>query len=233
MRQRWFRQILQHRFFIILLLLLQTAVLIVLILNTSLAASWVSGILYFIGIMASLKVVSSREKPTYKLLWVFMILLLPVFGTCLYLLLTCQTSPGRVNQKLEKLSREIHPFLPDGEEEYRTALRLAPGCVSQITYLQQAGFPVCRHTRCTYFPSGEAAFERLCKELKNAGKYIFLEFFIIQEGKMWNTILEILKEKARQGLQVRVIYDDIGCFLTLPKDYPKRLAEYGIECRIF
>lgn len=76
-------------------------------------------------------------------------------------------------------------------------------------------------------------YEVLLSELEKAENYIFLEFFIVQEGVMWDSILAILKEKARQGIKVRLIYDDMGCFFLLPNDYPKRLAKDGIECTMF
>ena len=88
-------------------------------------------------------------------------------------------------------------------------------------------------TRTAYYSPGEAFFEALIPDLESAEHYIFLEFFIVQEGKMWDTILDILIRKAREGVTVRLIYDDMGCFLTLPKDYKKQLAQHGIECIVF
>ena len=80
---------------------------------------------------------------------------------------------------------------------------------------------------------GEVKFERMVQELKKAKRYIFMEYFIIQEGTMWNTILDVLEEKAKEGVDVRVIYDDMGCILTLPTGYEKTLREKGIQCQIF
>ncbi len=80
---------------------------------------------------------------------------------------------------------------------------------------------------------GQAYFEALLEELEKAEKFIFMEYFIIEEGQMWNSILEILKRKAKQGVEVRIIYDDFGCMMTLPKNYNKKLEEYGIKCSIF
>lgn len=76
-------------------------------------------------------------------------------------------------------------------------------------------------------------FHALLGELEKAEKYIFLEFFIIQEGIIWDSILQILKVKASQGVQIRLLYDDLGCFLLLPKDYPKKIKDFGIECAVF
>ena len=84
-----------------------------------------------------------------------------------------------------------------------------------------------------FFPTGESAFIKILEALKNAKHYIFLEYFIIQDGKMWSSIYSILKEKAKQGVRIRVLYDDIGCFLTLPKNFPAMLHDDGIECKVF
>ena len=100
-------------------------------------------------------------------------------------------------------------------------------------YLQKAGFPIYNQTVCDYFAPGEQVFQELLPELRRAERYIFLEFFIIEEGVMWNAIHDILREKAAQGVEVRVLYDDMGCFLTLPQNYAKQLEAEGIRCRVF
>lgn len=233
MRQRWFRQILRRRFFVILLLLLQAYVLYRLISSTSQVADWVSGTLSIVSLLVALRIISTREKPTYKLLWIFLILLVPVFGGLLYLLISYQASTKWVNQRLSQLEEEIRPFLREQKEVFDRACQLAPECVPQMRYLKNAGFPVYQHTQCTYYSPGEQWFQQVWAELQKAERYIFLEFFTIQEGVLWDTMLNILTEKARRGVTVRVLYDDIGSFLTLPKDYPKHLEVLGIECRIF
>ena len=96
-----------------------------------------------------------------------------------------------------------------------------------------AGFPIFDATNARYFSPGEQFVEPFLTELRKAQKYIFLEYFIVEEGVVWNSVLEILKEKAAQGVEVRLLYDDIGCFLTLPKNYAKQLEEYGIQCMTF
>ena len=233
MRQKWFRQILRLRLYIILLLLIQVAVLVWLILSTSAISLWLTVIMYITGIMASLRIISCRDKPSYKLLWVFLILLLPIFGGSLYLLLAFQTSARRMDDYLKELVQDSEPLLKEDACAFEVISKKAPECIPQMFYLKQAGFPVYQNTRCTYFPSGESVFPDICEEIQKAGKYIFLEFFIIQEGDMWNTIRDILIQKAREGVEVRVLYDDIGSFLTLPRNYPAMLARDGIQCRIF
>ena len=233
MRKSWFRQILRRRVFVILLLVVQGLVLIGLISNASRLARWINTAFRLLSILVGLRVVSSRDKPTYKLLWIVLILLFPVFGGLLYLLITFQSSTRWVSRRLRELEADSRPLLSGGEDRYQAACERAPECVPQITYLKNAGFPVYDHTSCDYFSPGEAVFAALVPELKQARRYIFLEFFIIQEGIMWNTIHDILREKVREGVEVRVLYDDIGSFLTLPKDYAKRLNQEGIQCRVF
>ncbi|MGI5891886.1 MAG: cardiolipin synthase, partial [Bacillota bacterium] len=96
-----------------------------------------------------------------------------------------------------------------------------------------SAFPVYKKTQTTYFKSGQELFESLKQELNKAKHYIFMEYFILEEGLMWNSILEILAQKAKDGLDVRLIYDDAGCIKTLPYKYNEKLEEMGIKCRVF
>jgi cardiolipin synthase len=98
---------------------------------------------------------------------------------------------------------------------------------------QNAACPVYTNTETEYFSSGEAAFPRMLEELEKAQHYIFIEYFIIHPGKFWDSILEVLVRKAAQGVQVRVIYDDMGCMFTLPRDYDQKLRAKGIQCQVF
>lgn len=109
-----------------------------------------------------------------------------------------------------------------------------PGAAGLACYLQRSGrFPVYDNTEVTYFPSGEEKFEQLLVELRQAKEFIFLEYFILDEGVMWGKILEILVQKAKEGVDVRVLYDGTCELTTLPYDYPKRLRRLGIACKMF
>ncbi len=99
--------------------------------------------------------------------------------------------------------------------------------------LNYANCPIYENTYTEYLSPGEVKFKKLVEELKKAKHFIFLEYFIIEEGIMWNTILEILKKKVKQGVDVRVIYDDVGCVMKLPYKYENQLKRYGIKCRVF
>ena len=96
-----------------------------------------------------------------------------------------------------------------------------------------SNYPITTNNDVDYYPLGELAFEEMLKELKKAEKFIFFEYFIVKPGIMWNKILDILKEKAKSGIEVRVMYDDLGCVGSLNKKYPEELKKFGIKCIVF
>lgn len=103
---------------------------------------------------------------------------------------------------------------------------------SQYIY-KMTNMPIYQNTESTYFEIGERYYEALVEELNKAEKFIFLEYFIIRQGKMWNTVFNILKDKASHGIEVRLLYDDFGCINTLPINYRKHVEKYGIKCEVF
>ena len=234
MGEKWFRKLLRRRFFIILLLLLQLTVIVYSIVSGSLASTVISRVLSFISFLVCVYIVSRKDKGAYKLTWVFMILLFPVFGGLFYLLFCFQTTTRRFTKKTAITEQKAKALLSLDNDAYEESVKRLPEHLSQIRYLQDfAGFPIYDNTKTKYLTPGEEKFEYLLEELKKAEKYIFLEYFIVEEGVMWNAVLDILKEKVKQGVKVRVMYDDFGCFFLLPKDYHKNLRSMGIECVVF
>ena len=234
MNQKWLRQLLRRRFFVILLLLAQLGVIIYTAVSGSIASQLVNQGLTVLSILVCLYIASRNSTGAYKLIWIFVILLFPLFGGLLYLLFSFQGATrifSRQTAKTEAKAKGLLAFPGTSEEALLDAL---PERAAQARYLQHhAGFPVYTDSETTYLSPGEAKYEALIRQLEKAERYIFLEYFIIQEGTMWNAILEILKEKVSQGVKVRVLYDDLGCFLKLPKDYDRRLQSMGIECQVF
>lgn len=234
MKTSWMRALFRRRLTIILLLLLQMVVLFYTLASSSMTSTVISGVLTLLSMLVCVYIVSKQDKGAYKLTWVFHILLFPVFGGLLYLLFSFQSSgrklskaAARTQAKAAGLSTLPHPC-------YDNALKEAPAHAPQIRYLQDhTGFPIYDHTQTAYFSPGETFFDQLLFELQKAEHYIFLEYFIVQEGVMWNSVLDILKEKVASGVKVRLMYDDMGCFFLLPKDYAKQLSAMGIECVVF
>ena len=234
MNQKWFRPLLQRRFWVIFLLFLQLGVIVYTVVNSSLASQLISGGLNLLSILVCLYIVSHGGTGGYKLIWIFMILMFPVFGGFLYLLIAFQSTTRTFTRNAARTEAKARPVLQFPGSAMEQLLEGCPHQSAQVKYLEHyAGFPVYDQTQTAYLSPGEEKLSALLEELQKAQRYIFLEYFIIQEGVMWNQILEVLKDKAAQGITVRVLYDDLGCFLKLPKDYDQQLEALGIQCRVF
>ena len=175
-----------------------------------------------------LKIINSDENPDYKIPWLLVTLLIPVAGFMLYFMFYDRRLTKRQIKRIKKIyAEQVHT----DDTEALTALEGS----DRKAYLQArllcrlSGTHIYRNTKASYFPMGEEMHAAMLRDLRQAQKFIFLEYFIIEEGVFWNSILDILKEKAAQGVDVRVVYDDVGCMLTLPGDYYKTLRSYGIK----
>ena len=173
-------------------------------------------------------------NPVYKLMWLLIILLLPPTGTIFYLYWGGRSRHGRKARQYSACSARANQALPDP----LASLSLLPGEDVPYTrcgrYLAQYAYaPVWDNTSCRYYAWGQEFLPDYLEELEKAEHFIFLEYFILQEGKLWDQVLEILKRKAAQGLDVRVLYDGMGSLVKLPKDYDVTLRSYGIQCGVF
>ena len=186
-----------------------------------------------LSLLITLGIINSKSNPAYKIAWLIPILLFPVFGGLIYLLFGSDRTGRYLRKKLQGIGTEMDNVI--GEAHRRSgAEQLPPDAANQSRYISHCAYcPPYQNTTTEYLPLGEVKFERMVEELKKAKHYIFLEYFIIQEGKMWNTILDILRQKAAEGVDVRVIYDDMGCIMILPTGYDRTLEQMGIKCRIF
>ncbi len=219
---------------IALMLLLQIVFLVYVVTTRSISLQWLNTALLVMSAVAVLIILTRSDKVPYKTTWVFLILSMPLFGGLLYMMLNLRLSKKTYNEKAKIAEQKTEPLFMLPGSSYEEAQKSLGEIFSQVRYLQDyMKFPVYGNTDATYLPLGEKMFEALLPELKKAEKYIFLEYFIVQEGVMWDSILEILKQKAKSGVKVRFIYDDIGSFFLLPKDYPEQMREFGIECTIF
>lgn len=179
--------------------------------------------------------VNRTENPTFKMTWLLIIAVVPVFGALLYLYTRLDISTKAVRDTLDKASEYVRTEAPD-DSELLDELKDEKNAVFGIAgFLSKYGAaPVFRDTAVKYYSLGDYMFEDMLSELKKAKHFIFLEFFIInREGKVWPEILSVLKQKVRSGVDVRVIYDGMGCLTTLPKYYEEELNAAGIKCRTY
>ena len=234
---RRLRTLLNRRFFIALLIIAQLVLITTTLFRYS-HLKWLQTLLTLFSVTTALHLLTRRDKSAYKLSLVFLILLLPIFGGVFYWIFHFQTTSvgfRRSLEQIEKSSKEAYQ-LPNetSRQSFAQAVEALPESRKLLRYMDYSTpFPVYCNTESHYYPSGAQMLPDLLEDLKKAERYIFMEYFIIAEGEMWGSILEILRERAKAGVDVRIIYDDLGCFLSLPSDYAKTLRSYGIQCQLF
>lgn len=232
-RLRGLRKRFLRRLLIAMMLLLQI-LLIVLMLTGVLRSPVLSALLHAFTVVTALHLLTRCEGAPFQLSLIFLLLLFPLFGGIFYWLLHAHTDTVGYRRRLAAADAKGRDALRVTESDYATASAVMPQQKPLMRYLTTfAAFPVCKNTETQYFSTGKEMLSALLDELKNAKRYIFLEYFIIEEGEMWGAILAVLRERAAAGVDVRVIYDDVGCLLTLPVDYPEVLRSYGIRCARF
>jgi cardiolipin synthase len=217
-----------------LTLLIQIAFLALLVNGAGIYFHYTNWILRILSIIVCVHVLNKHAKAAYKITWIFLNMLFPIFGGILYIFFNSQANPRKFKQLIKKnIQDSSNAFYLSGNR-LPDLLKAYPEFRPQAHYLQDyAGFPVYTNTQVRYFDSGEAFFQRVLEELKKAEQYIFLEFFILREGVMLNPIISILERKVQEGIDVRIMYDDLGCFMSLPAHYRKSLEEKGIKCFVF
>ena len=229
-----FRVLFSRTMITFILLLVQIVYLVGILFRLGSYSSYVLLASSILGALLVILIISSNGRAEFEFVWVITICVLPVFGVLLYLFVLL--NPGGIG--LEKLLKrrilETQDYLattPAVQEKLNGSKKE----ISQIAaYLQNTGgFPAYQNTALTYYPLGEDKYQDLLLELKKAEKFIFIEYFIIDEGIVWDSILEILKEKAEQGVEVRVMYDGTCTVALLPYNYPKKLKSYGIKAKVF
>jgi len=232
--RKFSRLLFQRVSLVALSILLQLAVFVSTVSWLSEYRWWIRCLMTVMSVATIIFLLYDRTNSSYKISWVILILAFPITGICLYLLF----GGRRVNRFVRKRMRASEDLLRDNLQQEKItmdALRnLSDAAATQSSFLMRVGgFPVYDNTHTEYFPLGDQVYPRMLEELKKAEHYIFLEYFIISEGKMWDGILQILKEKAAQGVEVRLIYDDFGCITTLPTGYYRQLKQWGIQAKVF
>lgn len=187
-----------------------------------------------VGVVISFFIVNSDINPSYKIAWIMTILTFPIFGVMFFIFFGNSRSGERLRKKMNYYAKAEREKLSQNDIAADKLSELNEPARKQADYLFRfGGYPVYESSDTTYFPTGEDKFKAMLEELEKAKRFIFLEYFIIDEGVMWDSILDILVRKAAEGVDVRVVYDDVGCLLTLPYKYDRELEKKGLKCRVF
>ena len=181
-----------------------------------------------------LYLINSSIDPTAKITWLIIIMLMPVFGALLFWFTQSEVGHRALKSRVDQLIQETNTLVPQDQSALEHLKEEAPGAAGLAAYINRTGcHPVYENTEVTFFPMGEDKWAEMLRQLEQAQHFIYMEYFIVDEGLMWGKILEILARKAKEGVDVRVLYDGTCEFTTLPHDYPKRLQQLGIQCRMF
>lgn len=221
-------------FYVVFAMLIQLGWIFVMVLKIAAFSRYVDMFMGIVGVLIVLWIVNKEINPSYKLAWTMLILSLPILGVTLYFLFGKSRIASIMDRQFMKRIEESSELMQNDPEAVSGLWERDPSAAMQSHYISSAShFPVHQNTSAEYFQVGDDMFPVLVKELKQAKKYIFIEYFIINDGVMWQTILDILEQKAAEGVDVRLIYDGFGCLTTLPHKYYEELRKKGITCQVF
>lgn len=186
-----------------------------------------------LGLAVLIYIINSEENPAFKLTWILCVMAFPAVGTLFYIYVKVQPETRWVRDRLAKLKLETAPYMEPKMEIVNALRKSKPANANLAYYLShQLRFPVYRNTDVTYFPLGEDKFKAMMEELEKAERYIFMEYFIVAKGEMWEQILSVLKRKVQEGVEVRFLYDGTCAISLLPYNYYKELCAMGIKCKV-
>ena len=251
--KKFFRNLFSGYFIVLIILLLELAVFIfiqfflddflIVVLGTanenlqviiSLIYLLLRAIVFVVAVIIFFKIINKPEDPEFKIPWIVGMLLLPFFTSVVFLIFGNHGLNRRDRLIVGATVNAYNSHFKLNQEQKEQALEeldRAYGTFKFIKNITKLG--VHKHNRITYYKNGETFFPEFIESLKFAKEFIFMEFFIITDGKEWDAVREILIQKAQEGVDVRIIYDDMGCSGTISPKTPKRLAQYGIKCYKF
>ena len=189
--------------------------------------------LHILAVIVVLNIIRTSKHLSSDITWIFLIILFPVPATFVFLLTYFNLFINRTFKSIVKEEKKAVTFLNQDDEVLEDLKKEFPTYYQDFMFLKNSNFPIYYNDNFDYYSPGEKGFPVLLSELKKAKKYIFMEYFIIEEGIMFNSILDILKEKVKEGVECRVMYDDMGSLHTLPKSYANILESYGIKAVTF
>ncbi len=191
-------------------------------------------ILLIVNFIVTINIIIGDTYPETKITWIIILNAVPLIGAVVYLVYGKQKLSKKRKAVLKNIEFEQKKGLENVNKFYPDFFKQNHNIIRQSEYIRNiANSPAYTNTEIEYFALGEHKWHAMLKELKLATKFIFLEYFIIEEGKMWGEIEKILVEKAKNGVDVRIMYDDLGCLMTLPMNFSKRLKTHNIDCRAF
>lgn len=217
---------------VILALVAQAVLLIWLVIDLSQYAAYVYAGFLVLSALVILCIVNRDDNPDFRLVWMVPVAALPVVGAVIYLFVRLQLGTRLIRRRIaasDAAAAEVRPR----DESAVAAVRALAGGADVTGYLEKRGFPAYINTDCTYYRLGDEMFPDILRAVEGAREFIFLEYFILEEGEMWDALFALLREKAAEGLDVRLMYDAVGSLSKAPPGYYKVIRAAGIRCKVF
>ncbi len=190
-------------------------------------------LLEILGLIGALILANKNNHSTYTISWLIIILVLPVFGFLLYLLWGRTSIYGRKSKRIRALLEKRFHWLKIKPAVSGQLQQTYPSLQTMAGYLEKNGFPLYNNTSGKYFELGELQFEQMLRDMEQAERFIFLEYFIVAQGKLWGKFHEVLRRKASRGVEVRLLFDDMGSILVMPDNMVKELEQESIKVHRF
>ena len=218
---------------LVVLLLLQIAILVFSGLYLGDYSKYYYTLLDIVSLVVVLYIINEKSNPAFKLCWILFVTAVPVVGLFFYLYMKVQGETRFLRRRLSELEQQTKPYMVQNDRVVDMLRSVKPANANLAHYLGNTlNFPIHQNTSVQYFAQGEEKFEELKIQLQKAERFIFLEYFIVDEGRMWSEVLDILKEKIEQGVEVRFMYDGM-CNVLLPINFQKKLKNHGIKCKLY
>lgn len=235
MKFKWLKKIFNRNFLIFLVLLIQALFVLTFFFKLHEYSNVVYGAQTIVSLIFVAHVINKEEtNPAYKLSWSIIIMIIPIVGAFLYIFFHAQLGTAFFYEKKNRMVKMTKPLIPQDKAVLGELAAKDEYSGHLAKYINDCGgYPVYKNTYVKYFRVGEEKLRALISELKKAKKYIFMEYFIIDEGEMFDAVLSVLEEKVKEGVEVRMLYDGMGTQIHRPGKFKKMIESKGIKCLVF
>ena len=190
-------------------------------------------VLELLALLVAIRIYNRPGGSTYKLGWILLVVLVPVTGLILYLLWNGNRQSKQLNLKNLPMPRES----AGREEQSRLNVEKLRGRYSEwgrlAAYLHRQGFPLYQHTQVRYLPTGEGYLDDVLEKMEQAEHFILMELFIMATGEMWDRTVDVIRRKASQGVEIKLLFDDFGSMMRMPREEVERIRALGVEVKVF
>ena len=219
---------------VLLSILLEVVVIFLLLHYLGSKAGWVYSVIHILSIILVLVIYGSHKTASIKMTWIMLIMLLPIVGTVLFLIIGLNWHTLQMRKRYTELDKILLPLLPANEEVSQHVRERSGRLAGVSSYLKKnARYPVYENTKVTYYDDALKGLNAQLEELAKAQRFIFMEYHAIEDAESWHQIQKVLVERARDGVEVRIFYDDMGSIGFINTNFVKKMESLGLKCRVF